>query len=177
MLGIFNPNLFGRGSGEKRQKPIRDRFWLIQQSPRFGWHQQNGAEAGDFCPSKGHLIVSQQDVGGAVSRMRTRLRPQRALCHRPISWRATATRPKRPVGGACRSDGRRGGVRSNPFDSALWWSWPRLQLFGPVEPHRVVDQKLALQLRRGRDARDHVDEVTVIGNVRFHVGVRPVGAP
>jgi hypothetical protein len=102
---------------------------------------------------------------------------KRALCRRPISWRATATRPRRPVGGACRSDGRPSGVRSNPFDSALCWSWPRLQFFGPVEPHGVVDQQLALKLGRGRDARDHVDEVTVIGNVRFHVGVRPVGAP
>ena len=51
-------NLLRQGLGEKRQKPIRDRFWPPQQSPRFRWHSQNGAEAGDFCPSKGHLIVS-----------------------------------------------------------------------------------------------------------------------
>lgn len=55
---FLDPNLLRRGLGEKRQKRVRDRFWRFRQSPRFGWHSQNGAEAGGFCPSKGHLIDS-----------------------------------------------------------------------------------------------------------------------
>lgn len=34
-----------------------------------------------------------------------------------------------------------------------------------------------LQLRGRRDAREHVNEVAVIGDRVLHVGVRPVGSP
>lgn len=50
---FWGSNLFSRGSGEKRQKPIRDRFRRSRQSLRFGRNRQNRADAGDFLASQG----------------------------------------------------------------------------------------------------------------------------
>src|SRR6185369_2981340 len=51
------------------------------------------------------------------------------------------------------------------------------KLFWPVEPHRVGHEQLALQLGGRCDARNHVDKMPIVGDLGFHVGVRPVGAP
>jgi hypothetical protein len=51
-LRIFRPNLFARGSGEKRRKPFRDPFPASGQSPRSGRVWQNPVKLGDFLGSR-----------------------------------------------------------------------------------------------------------------------------
>ena len=50
-------------------------------------------------------------------------------------------------------------------------------LIRPVESHWVLDEHLSLQLQRGSQPRKDVDELTVVGNAMFHVGVWPIGPP
>ena len=47
----------------------------------------------------------------------------------------------------------------------------------PVEPHRVVDEHLLLEVFGRRNARDEIDQFAVVGHMRLHVQVRPIGAP
>src|SRR5438067_7445293 len=46
-----------------------------------------------------------------------------------------------------------------------------------VQPRRVVDEDLALQLRLRHHLREEIHEVAVVRHVLADVGMRPVGAP
>mgnify|MGYP006419070951 CR=1 FL=1 len=52
-----------------------------------------------------------------------------------------------------------------------------LQLLPPVQPHRILNQQLLPLLHGTCDSGNVVDQFTIIRHVRFHVGVRPIGAP
>lgn len=47
----------------------------------------------------------------------------------------------------------------------------------PIEPHGVFHQQLSLQLLAGRDAGNHVDKFSVVGNSILPMWMRPVRAP
>src|SRR6202008_1795101 len=51
-----------------------------------------------------------------------------------------------------------------------WW---RL----PVQALRVVHEKFRAQWRRRGDARQQIDQVTVVRHVSLEIRVRPIGAP
>jgi len=51
------------------------------------------------------------------------------------------------------------------------------RLVSPVERCGINHEKAMLEVGGGRDLRDHVDEMSVIGNFRFHVRMRPIRSP
>ncbi len=47
----------------------------------------------------------------------------------------------------------------------------------PVKTQGIVDQQASLQLRRGRELRNQVDQVAIVRHVGLEVGMRPIRAP
>src|SRR3984893_6301406 len=126
--------------------------------------------------------------------MSARRSPRR--CRRPALSKATrlarsarASRWRRCDGMDRGIEGSGGDLRGTRFVAACLNRLPRGPelsgsallstgcFLGPVKPHRIVDQQLALQVWRGRNMRNKIEQQAVVRHVILQIRMRPIGAP